>query len=287
MSENLVVYKKMRKHKGKNIVEDTIIGIEKDGHIHQWMEPGKFSKKSEKLPAKTKLKKQHLTTNDRNYLCGKSVNKLKHNGLTPHYIWFAGIWNITYVVYIGKENNKNVAYIYKMPNHNKKIEGVIGTQIIKLNLDHNYNKWKKMIKTLYTEFVGKYEFNNIFTSNNVILLQLVKNKDKRKDKYNKYVLVWNDVIEFMTEDIIEHLYTPIAGSYSVPYAIGLITKSKYLYFMDSYPIVKIPMKYFSFMKTKPKSEWNDDLYSYIYGHKGNESLLNYSKKVPQKIISHS
>ena len=87
---------------------------------------------------------------------------------------------------------------------------------------------------------------------------------------NKYVYIGDNIFEFKIDDIINEYYSPV-GNNDVPYPIAL--GSNNIYFI-------IDKTYVSNEKVINLDKKNKiDAYSYYYGHKGNEKLSNYSKKI--------
>lgn len=256
---NFVIYKVPYKWRGrgKTYTQYTVLpGIKVNEKFYKWKSYNTFETKSSSLP-KNIIKKRLTKTEIKKY-CGtkkiaNKINKRKKSKL--YFISFGGVYDVPYVVYIGKDK---IAYIYKIAEKNLDTYRLEDNQ----GLDANWKKWRKTIVERYTELVGKYKFINKFITDDAILLQLKK---------NKYLLIWQNIIGFEIEDTIKEFYAPVPGSYAVPYAFG----DKFLYFMVEYPIVKIPIENFANLKTKKDKE---KVYS---------SLFDYQdvSKIKQKKIN--
>jgi len=260
---NFVIYKKTIKNQYPIILPGLLI----DNQFYLWKSYNNFEKKPSKLPRN--IIKKRLTKAEIKKYCGseKNVDKTNHHpGFKLYFVSFAGSWDIPFIIYIGKEKDSHIAYIYKI---NKKNKDTYSLEDYGRSEKTTLIKWRKTIKERYTELVGKYHFINKFITDHTILLQLNK---------TKYLFIWADITEFEIEDTIKEFYADVPGSYASPLAFS----DKYLYFMSGGPIIKIPIKYFTHLKTKTEKE---HAYEYVYGHRGNESLEKNGKKIKQKKIS--
>jgi hypothetical protein len=140
------------------------------------------------------------------------------------YIYYAGKYNIPYIVYIC--NNK--VYIYKTSH--------------KIDIDYSSMNWKeysKIIKDKYDVYVGELSFIEKYETEDLLFLKISK---------NKYVLVWYKITEFDTEDEIKEFYAEIQGSYSFPIAYG----TKFFYSLWDEKFFKIPIEQVLNLKSKNK-----------------------------------
>ena len=168
-----------------------------------------------------------------------------------YYIYFEGIYDIPYIVYIANNitNNitNNTATIYTKPN--KYIQPSITTS----------KKYQEYVKEHYCKKVKTFTFLKKYIVHNTILLQITK---------NTYIHIWNNIVKFTIQDTIQKYYADIPGSYAIPLAFG----TKYVYDMRTIPIIQIPISYFEDCKTNKEKEE-----SYEIIRKNN--LYRYGKKI--------
>jgi hypothetical protein len=261
----LITYRQGKKH----IQYSLLPGIIKNNKFYKWIKYNTFEKKESKVP-KNVIKKHLTKTEIKNYYGNrKDINKKikRHTDSKLYFISYSGKYDVPFIVYI----NENNAFIYKIPNKDKNTYELQDIQELQ-NINPGWKKWLKTIDGRYTELVVKYNYKRKFITDDSILLEINK---------NKYVLIWKDIIEFdTTGDEIKEFYAYVPGNYASPVSFS----DKYLYFMEKYPIIKIPMKYFTNIKTKSDKE---RIYEYVYGLKNNEPLEKYSEKIKQKIIHHN
>ena len=227
-----------------------------------WKSYNKFEIEPSKVPRN--VIKKRLTNNQIKKYCGEKKNTIKIDKPEESKLYFTsfrGKYNVRYIAYIGKNN---IAYIYKIAKND------LNTYLLEdaQGLKSDWKKWRKTITKRYTELVGKYEFINKFITDDVILLQLNK---------NKYLLIWENIIEFEIEDTIKEFYAPVPGSYAIPYAFS----DNFLYLMVEYPIIKIPIEHFKHLKTKTDKE---NAYQSMFGHRDATKIIQ--KKINKYHLLH-
>lgn len=237
-------------------------GLLIDNKFYLWKSYNNFENKPTKIPENAT--KKRLTKTEIKKYCGpEKVNKtITHPGFTLHFISFAGKYDIPFIVYIGKEKNKQTAYVYKINKKDKDTYNLEDYMDIysKKREKTTIIKWRKSIVKRYTEFVGKYHFINKFITDDAILLQFDK---------NKYLLIWQNIIEFEIEDTIKEFYAVVPGSYAFPISFG----EKYFYQMWEGNIKQFPLEKLPKLNTKKERE---DAYKI--------RISEPSKKVKQRII---
>ena len=253
-------------------------GIEKrKGYIYKYIDFNLFEKEETKIP--DGFKKRPISKIIKSYNCdlnkellkkdNELYKKIKENlkGYKSYFTHDNG--GRLFLVYI----KNNDVHIYKISNKYY----IRNSNWSYINANNNkcfYNEFVKAYKCkkvfigkspkcIMTEFSGGYgpKFDG-----NSILLQIDS---------NKYVFVGHNIYEFKIDDTINEYYSPV-GNNDVPYPVAL--GSKNTYFM-------LDQTYVSNDKFKDLTKKNKiDLYSYYYGHSGNEKLEKYAKNMKKKII---
>lgn len=231
---------------------------EKEGYIYKWIDYNKFEEKLTKVPKNAKLFK-HNKNRIEKFFCGskKLPQDIKDTGIHKDCKKYLTHDNggRPFLVCI---KNKDVL-IYKIPDTiyiGKDIKDYHYTDLIK-----KYNVEKIFIGKSPLNYMTKFSGGHgpKFDGNS-ILLQL-------KDKY---VFIGETIYEFKPQDEIVKYWSPV-GNNDVPYpfAIG----KDYVYFMLDRDY--IPIKYIEDINNVDKT----DLYTYFYGHEGDEALNKYAKKM--------
>ena len=239
-------------------------GLLIDNQFYLWQSYNNFENKPTKLPKN--VVKKRLTKAEIKKYCGseKNVDKTNHHpGFKLYFVSFAGSWDIPFIIYIGKEKDSHIAYIYKINKKNKdtySLEDYMNVHSGR-RAKTTLIKWRKTIKERYTELVGKYHFINKFITDDAILLQLNK---------TKYLFIWENITEFEIKDIIKEFYAYVPGSYAFPIAYG----EKYYYQMWDGKVMQYPLEKLPRLNTKKERE---EAY--------NINISDAGKKIKQKKIS--
>lgn len=267
-----VIYEKIKKS-SNGVKIKILMGISlRKGYIYKYIDFNLFEKEETKIPegfTKRSISKDIKLNNcDKNKKILKKDNedykKIKEKLKDYKTYFIHDNYNRLFLVYV---KNK-IIHIYKRPSNKYYISKN------DLSLIDNKNK------CFYIELVNTYKCKKIFVgqSPKCDTTLFSKGYGKKFDgnsillhiDSNKYVYIGDSIFEFKIDDIINEYYSPV-GNNDVPYPIAL--GSNNIYFI-------IDKTYVSNEKIRNLDKKNKiDAYSYYYGHKGNEKLSNYSKKI--------
>ena len=270
-----VIYRKKTKSKFGFIRIESLMGLSATKNsLYKYKSYNDFQKKPTIIPdgfKKNKISKSIIENycGDKQFLMKQTAPKINHLGCKKYFIHDNG--GRPFLAYVGKTD----VYIYKI---NEKYE-------IK---NENYNRKNKNNSWMYTQLVKEYK--------NVVKIYIGKSPLNPSTKFsgghgksfdgnsillqltnNKCISIGWNIYEFTLLDNIENYYSPVGNS-DVPYPF--IIGDKYIYFMLDKTY--IDRKYLPTNLTKTEMT---DLYSFYYGHSGNEELSKYKKKMKNvKII---
>lgn len=248
-----------------------IIGLDADDqYIYKHISYNNFEKTKTKIPDGYKSVKYSNKWMQKNYCGTKTLlkkGKTMHKDFNMYKIHDNG--GRPFIVYISKSQNKQLVYIYKLPDntyfpYRKKRS---------CKIDKRY--YTKLIKTYKVDkvFVGEHYgemwgLPNSFFKGNSILLKIGK----------KYIFIGYVIMEFTPPEEIYKYYSNI-GNNDVPYPVAL--GKQYVYFL-------IETSYYKKELFPPKQNMNDvhtELYKYYKNTKRcKEWIKKHQKKIKYKII---
>ena len=276
-----VIYTKGKKTtQGTEFITGIIKGLSlRKGYIYKYIDVNLFEDKETKIPngfTKRKISKEAILD-----YCDKNRQMLSKNNeaykkikdeLKGYKTYFIHEnYDRPFLVYV----RNNTVHIYKIPTKKYYYS------------EKDYSKDDSKNKPFYIELVKIYKTKKIFIGKSP-LIPMTKFSGGHGNKFNgntillqiepnKYVFIGAYIYEFKIDDIINQYYSPV-GNNDVPYPVALGSKNSY-FMLDK--------TYVSNDKFKDLSKKNKiDLYSYYYGHSGNENLSKYAKNMKSvKIIN--